>query len=151
MKLTEVEKWKDLPELSLRNQVAGTADPWFDGQCRRRIVNWEEIVTRVISQWKGLTGPASVSPPWMNLLLERLARHSRVRLLKFLDLWEKTPPRRPKRRDSYLVVWEDADFGPVRFIVVENLVDEWHGIYCKDLVPADSRASQFLEAIRAAG
>lgn len=149
-KLVEYDKWKDMPGFSLRNQVVGVADLAFDGLICRHIANWEEIMARVICQWKGMTRTSPTSTPaWMKFIVDRLTRHDRVKLWKFLDLWEKTPSQPPKKRDSYPVVWEDAQFGQVRLIVLENLVDEWLGVYCKDLIPADSKASQFLEAIRA--
>ena len=129
-----------------RNMLRFATNPRFAD----RAVNWEEMVAYAVSIWKGHhLGPESLeSPsPFFEQALTELAKGDPKYVRRFLEVWEKTPGKKPKVRDRYRVIWRDPTHGEMRFLALSSTANEWEGLAFHDWVPIDADTWEALETM----
>ena len=130
-----VDLRREFVEPRQRNMLGLASNPRF----AERLLNWDEMVAVGFSVFKGHhRGPEDLSAPspLFNQVLESLAAGDPQYVARFLDLWQKTPPRTPKVRWWYPVVWQMGDQA-LRFRGLVTTCDEPHGLAFNDWLPVD--------------
>lgn len=130
-----VDLRREFVEPHQRNMLGLASNPRF----AERLLNWDEMVAAGVSVFKGHhRGPEDLSAPspLFNQVLESLAAGDPQYVARFLDLWQKTPPRTPKVRWWYPVVWRAGD-AVLRFRGLVTTCDEPHGLAFNDWIPID--------------
>jgi len=115
----------------------------------RSIANWEEVMSFTISLWKNAVGeelPKEYS--WWSALAELLSNLSRLERKRFYELWDKTPPLSTHVRRDCIMVWRDADFGDMRFRIVNGSSKQYPDLLIHDLCPIDADTWRKLELVR---
>lgn len=132
-----------------RNLVTFATNPRFAD----RILNWDETATVAVGALKGHHRGSVALPEaataYFGAVLERVfnadPRYSR----RLLDLWERVPPRVPKIRWYYTVMWNDPELGVLRFLVSAASADEPGGLMFHEWMPVDAETWEKLEILRA--
>jgi len=130
-----------------RNMLAMASNPRF----AERVLNWDDMVAVAIAVFKGHhLGPEALSAPspFFDQLLRSFAGGDPRYVARFLDVWQKTPPRTPKVRWWYPVVWR-ADDEVLRFRGLVTTCDEQHGLAFNDWIPIDSTTLGYIERLGA--
>ena len=132
-----------------RNMLAMASNPRF----AERVLNWDEMIAVAIAVFKGHhLGPEDLAAPspFFDQLLGRFAAGDPRYVARFLDLWQKTPPRTPKVRWWYPVVWRAGD-AVLGFRGLVTTCDEPHGLAFNDWIPIDSSTLRYIERLGAGG
>ncbi|MFN8618260.1 MAG: helix-turn-helix domain-containing protein [Dehalococcoidia bacterium] len=131
-----------------RNLITFATNPRFAD----RILNWEETATVAVGALKGHHRGSVLQPEaataYFGAVLDRVfsadPRYSR----RLLDLWDRVPPRVPKIRWYYPVVWSDAELGVLRFLVSAASADEPGGLMFHEWMPTNAETWQKLEVLQ---
>ncbi len=132
-----VDFQREFLNLQQRNLTSVATTPRFAD----RAVNWEEMVAYNVAVWKGHhLGPESLDQPspYFNAVLTELAKGDPKYVGRFLEVWQRTPPKTPKVRDRYPVIWRDPDHGEMRFLALSSTANEWEGLAFHDWIPTDA-------------
>ncbi len=125
-----------------------------DHQFAGRMVNWDECVATLASAFKGRPrDPHTLDQPdpYFDAVLAEFARGDPAFLARLIEVFAATPAREPKCRWTYPVVWNDDDFGELRFIGVVNSASEPDGLAFNDWIPIDANSWEALEHVKARG
>ena len=117
-----------------------------------RIVNWEEVVATLVSTFKGRPrDPRTIDEPdpYFEAVLAEFAGGDPVFLQRLLKVWESTPPAEPKVRRTYRIVWNDPEFGDMRFLGLATTASEPDGLSFNDWHPLDAASWDALERVKA--
>ena len=128
--------------------LALMAEPLFAS----RIANFEECLAMAVGVLKGVPdgGAAIDAPgPWAEQVLGHFAANHPGALASLLHVWERTPPRPPKSRWTYRIVWREPE-GEMRFEAVVSTASEPDGLSFNDWMPADAESHAVLERVLAA-
>ena len=128
--------------------LAMMAEPRF----ARRIVNFDECLSMAIGTLKGVPrGQADLAQlgPWADQVLAQFAANDPTAIPRLLRAWEATPPRSPKSRWTYRLVWREPE-GEIRFTGVVSTASEPDGLAFNDWMPADAESHAVLERVVAA-
>lgn len=131
-----VDLRREFTEPSQRNMLALASNPRFAD----RVSNWDEMIAVAVAIFKGHhLGPEDLSAPsaFFNQVLATFAAGDPRYVSRFLEVWQKTPPRTPKVRWWYPVVWRDGD-ATMRFRGLVTSCDEPHGLAFNDWIPTDT-------------
>ena len=129
-----------------RNMMAVASNPRFTDH----LLDWEELTASGISVFKGHhMGPEDLAAPSpvFNQLLAHFAAGDPQYVARFLNLWQKTPPRTPKVRWWYPVGWRYGD-ATMRFRGMVTTCNEPHGLAFNDWIPLDAESWTALEQLR---
>jgi transcriptional regulator with XRE-family HTH domain len=131
-----------------RNLLSVASDPRF----APKVLNWDEAVAHAVSVLKGHhLGPETRpegSSPYFATVMKRFMAGDPTYVRRFLKVWEDTPPRDPKIRWSYPIVWDEPDVGVLRFHVLVSSCNEPEGLAFNDWIPLDAETWRGLEKIR---
>jgi hypothetical protein len=100
-----------------------------------------------VAVWKGHhQGRESLQQPsaYFNAVLAELANGHPRYVSRFLYIWQRTPPRRPKVRDRYHVVWRDPVHGQMRSLALSSTANEWEGLAFHGWHPVDAETWELL-------
>lgn len=127
-----------------------------DHRFAEHLVNWEEAIGGLVGALKGRPRePRSLDgvqdDPYFSAVLAEFARGDPAFLTRLINTWEVTPAREAKCRWIVPVIWNDADFGEMRFISVINVASEPAGLFFNDWMPLDAETWQVLERVKARG
>jgi len=129
-----------------RNLTSVATNPRFAD----RAINWDEMVAYNVAVWKGHhLGPESLDQPsaYFDTALRELANGDPRYVGRFLEVWQRTPPKTPKVRDRYRVVWRDPVYGEMRFLALSSIANEWEGLFFHDWQPVDSESWAVLRHV----
>jgi transcriptional regulator with XRE-family HTH domain len=125
-----------------------------DHQFADHVVNWDECVATLASVFKGrprdphtLEQPDQPDP-YFDAVLAEFSKGDSTFLARLIEVFATTPPREPKCRWTYRVVWKDDDFGELRFIAVVNVANEPDALAFNDWIPVDAASWEALERVR---
>lgn len=116
-----------------------------------RLVNWDECVAVMAATFKGQPqDPETLDEPsvYLNAVLAEFAGGNPQFLRRLIDVFAKTPPREPKVRWEYPVVWRDEEFGEMRFMGVVTTASEPDGLGFNDWIPLDSETWAALTKLK---
>lgn len=115
------------------------------------LVNWDECVAVIAASFKGQPrDPESLEDPsvYFNAVLAEFAAGDPQFLRRLIEVFAAAPPREPKCRWNYPVVWRDDDFGEMRFIALVSTASEPDGLAFNDWIPVDAGTWGTLERVR---
>lgn len=93
--------------------------------------------------WKGHhRGPESLeeASPYFQRLIDEFSQGDPEYVRRFLDLWDRTPPREPDVCTHYRIVWQEDAVGEMRFLGVLELINLWESLGWNDWVPIDTES-----------
>lgn len=117
-----------------------------------RLMNWDECIAEIAAVFKGQPArPETLDAPstYFNGVLAEFAAGDPAFLARFVQIFAETPPMEAKVRGTYPVVWEDPEFGIMRFLALRNTASEPDGYGFQDWIPTDAASWTVLEAVKA--
>ena len=146
-RIWDVDLGREYNEPVVRNMIAVATNPRFAD----RLVNWDEMVSVGISIMKGHHRgseqlPEGQSHYFMAVMQHVLEGDPRY-VQRLLALWERVPPRQPKIRWHYPVVWDHADVGRLQFTVSVTVANEDDGLYFNDWIPDDAQTLERVQKL----
>ena len=117
-----------------------------------RLLNWEEVLTEVLSMVKGhYGGDGAITGEnlYFGAAMDHFLRGEPARVKRFLAMWEAVAPRQRKFRFSYPVVWKHSRVDALRFQVQVNPADAVGSMIFSDWVPMDAATWCGLGELRA--
>lgn len=127
---------REFPTSLDRNMLAVSSQPRFATK-----VNWDEMLSVAIAVFKGHhRGAEGVEQgsPYFNEVIARFMQGEPHYVTRFFELFQATPPREPKVRWSYPVVWTEPGLGVLRFEAVVSTANEPDGLAFNDWMPLDA-------------
>jgi transcriptional regulator with XRE-family HTH domain len=131
-----------------RNLLSVASAPRFVARC----ANIAEALRVIVSVWKGhhrgaeqLENPS----PMFGAILARFLEGDPKVVAQFLDAWQTVPPRTPKLRWDYPIVWKDPRAGMMRFHAFASAASEPDGLSFNDWIPVGSESWAALERLLA--
>ena len=114
-----------------------------------RMVNWDECIGVMIAVFKAQAPRQEVEAPdpYLNRVLAEFSKGDPAFLRRLLDVWQKTEPREAKVRWTYPVVWQDDEFGVMRFTATVSTASEPDALSFNDWVPVDAETWTVLEQV----
>jgi transcriptional regulator with XRE-family HTH domain len=146
-RLWDIDLEEEFPNPLDRNLVSVASLPRFAD----RVENWEETMAVGISVFKGHHRGAEMldsASPYFKQVLERFLRGDPKYVGRLMQLWQETPPRDPKVRWEYEIIWNEPGIGRLHFISVVNTASEPDGLAFNDWMPVDAPTWEALERIR---
>lgn len=123
-----------------------------DARFADRLKNWDEIVAMFASIFKS-PYPTSFSldapTPYFNEVLSEFLKGDPAFLKKLMDIWAVTEPRTSKVRSAYRVVWDDEEFGEMRFRGIITNASYPDALSFNDWIPLDAETWQVLTRVKA--
>lgn len=117
-----------------------------------RIKNWEEMVSVGIGVLKGHHRGAVPMPEsataYFAAVMERVYAGDPRYLHRLLGMWDRVPPRAPKVRWFYPIVWDHQAVGELRFLVSVAMAHEPTGVMFNDWIPLDGATWDRLARLR---
>lgn len=116
-----------------------------------RVLNWDECVGTLAAVFKGRpVNPASLDEPdpYFHRVLQEFADGDPQFLSRLVRVWMETPARAAKVRWGYNVVWQDPEFGVVRFQAMVGTASEPDGLAFNDWMPLDAESWNVLEQVK---
>jgi transcriptional regulator with XRE-family HTH domain len=117
-----------------------------------RLQNWDEIIAMFVSVFKA-PSPTSYSidapTPYFNEVIDEFLRGDPVFLARLLKIWAETEPRESKVRSAYPIVWEDPEFGVMRFRGVITNASYTDALSFNDWIPTDAESWHALTNTKA--
>jgi transcriptional regulator with XRE-family HTH domain len=136
-RLWDIDLDRDFPEAKDRSMLVVASDPRFAD----RIKNWDEAVGVGIAILKGHHRAPETMPEgsqaYFASVLSRFFEGDPRYIARFLALWESTPPRTPKVRWSFPIVWDAPGIGEIGFRVVVSNCNEQLALSFNDWIPVD--------------
>jgi transcriptional regulator with XRE-family HTH domain len=131
-----------------RNFLSVATIPRFADRC----LNWEEAARMLLSIMKGkperpqtLEAPS----PYFAAVLQHFLAGDPKYVSRLIPLWNEVPPLwEGKMRNTYPIVWEDPDFGVLRFQCVASIAHHVESTNFNDWIPVDAATWEALESIR---
>ncbi|MCC7089863.1 MAG: helix-turn-helix domain-containing protein [Dehalococcoidia bacterium] len=122
-----------------RNLMNFATDPRFAD----RVKNWESATAVAIGALKGHhRGPVPMpesATAYLSAVLESIYDGDPGYVRRLLDLWDRVPPRIPKVRWFYPVIWDHPVMGEMHFQVSVAVADEPGGLQFHDWIPVDAK------------
>ena len=146
-KLWGVDLSSEFLDKTDRNLLRIASNPRFADRC----LNWDEVVGVMVGMWKGHhRGPENLDTPgtYFGELIKDFMAGDPKYVKRFLDLWENTPPRQPKIRLHYRVIWKDDEVGEMRFLCIQSSANIWEALGWTDWIPSDAESWQRLELMK---
>ena len=116
-----------------------------------RLRNWEEILAIFVSIFKA-PAPTSFSidapTPYFNEVIEEFLRGEPAFLARLLEIWAVAEPTESKVRSSYPVVWEDPEFGVMRFCGIVTNASYVDALSFNDWIPFDAATWDVLVQVK---
>lgn len=131
-----------------RNLLSVTGDARFAD----RLKNWDEIVAMFASIFKSpypTSFELEAPTPYFNEVIAEFVKGDPVLIKRLLDIWAVTEPRTSKVRSSYPIIWEDTDFGEMRFRGVITNASYPDALSFNDWIPLDAETWQVLTRVKA--
>lgn len=121
-----------------------------------RVANWDEVVTLMAAVAKGRPlRPETLDQPsdYFSDVLAEFARGDPAFLARLIAAWNAAAPQPAKCRWSYRIVWDDPEFGAMRFLALVSTASEPDALGFNDWHPLDAATWDVLERVkrRAAG
>jgi transcriptional regulator with XRE-family HTH domain len=115
----------------------------------KRIINWEEAVAQQIAGWKSKargTENLDEPSPYFARVIENLQRGDPDVVRRFVDIWDRTKPAfQLSRRWSYSIVWNEPEFGTMKFKCFAWSVNDEDGLDIDDWIPSDAETWVVLD------
>lgn len=146
-RLWGINLFRDFPTPIDRNLISVATDPRF----APKVKNWDEAVATAAAILKGHHRGAETLPEGSGAYFAEVMRRFFARdpqyVARFLRVWEETPPRTPKVRWSWPVVWEEPDIGTMRFKVLVSSCSEPDALAFNDWIPLDAVSWEVLSRV----
>lgn len=117
-----------------------------------RMLNWDECVATLAAVFKGSpVRPASLDEPdpYFHQVLDEFAAGDPAFLARLVEVWASTPARDAKVRWDYRVVWQDPEYGVMRFHALVGTASEPAGLAFNDWIPVNAESWSVLEQVKA--
>lgn len=117
-----------------------------------KMLNWDECVATMAAVFKGRpNNPGSLDQPdpYLYRVLEEFAEGDQAFLARLANVWAATPARKAKARWAYRVVWQEPEFGVMRFYGLVSTASEPDAYGFNDWIPMDAETWTVLDAIKA--
>lgn len=119
-------------------------------QFSQRIGNWYESIAGLVSILKAIPQSQSMLDEPGSLFAEVFAAYAQndpSAIAPLFALWERTSPMPAKVRWNYPVVWNDSEFGEIRFLGTVTNASEMSALSFNDWIPLDAESHRRLEAV----
>jgi transcriptional regulator with XRE-family HTH domain len=138
-----------LPQPYQRHLLRISTHPNFydPDPARRRVVNWEEIVTVLISMLKAAgqdLGQPTADAPYIQKLVQDVSRDHPQAFAEVARLWFTTSPLRDLPRVTFPAAWRLRDGIILQFHVIISIWSEFDGAWAFDWFPADGATWDWL-------
>lgn len=137
---------RDYPDLIDRSLIRFSTAPRFAD----RVLNWDDLVSVGIAVFKGHhLGRETLETPsvFFTRALETIMQGDARYVNRFFQLWEATPPNKPKVRWSYPMVWQGEDGEVLRFRVNVSEANDPRGLAFNDMLPVDGQTWEAVERL----
>ena len=84
---------------------------------------------------------------YFNEVLAHFAKGDPAFLARLLNIWSATPPAAAKVRWTYNVVWQDPEFGVMRFLATVSTASEPDALSFNDWTPLDAASWEILARV----
>jgi hypothetical protein len=122
-----------------------------DRQFAHHVVNWDECISTLGGMLKTGPHPHTLDrpDPYFNEVLAEFTQGDPVFLKRLIDLFAEAPPREPRARQLYRVVWRDDDYGEMRLLGMTTIASEPESLGFNDWIPLDAASWTALERVKA--
>lgn len=147
--LAGVDLTQELTDLSDRNLLVIASTPRFADH----IENWDEVIAILIAVTKGnFVRPADLDDPspYFKRVFERFMAGDPGYVGRFVKLWDSVELLPAKQRWEYPVIWQDGEFGRMRFRALVYAGDDPKRLFSfNDWIPVDAGTWTALEQVKA--
>lgn len=145
-RLWGIDLEREFPDHIDRSMLAVASNPRFAD----KVDNWEDMMRVATGIFKGHhRGPEDLerASPYFSQVMQRFVTGDPKYVRRFMELWQETPPRPPKVRWSFPVIWNEPNIGVVRFECFVSTANEPDGLAFNDWIPMDAESWQNFSAI----
>jgi transcriptional regulator with XRE-family HTH domain len=141
--VSEMDLGTGLPTQMERNLLWMASLPWYV----ERLTNWDELIGKLIATLKieGAQLESGVVPPYLQAVLDRVAREHPDMLGRLFSLWINTPAAVDGPRNLQRVEWRLADGTELRFSLAYRDLSVFDGTFAFDWNAADAKTSAWVE------
>ncbi|TMB69402.1 MAG: helix-turn-helix transcriptional regulator [Chloroflexi bacterium] len=146
-RLWDVDFARELTTPIERNFLSVASNPRFAS----KVPNWDEGVGVGVAILKGHHRDPQTSPEastaYFAGVMEHFLQGDPQYIARFLKLWEEVPPRAPKVRWSFPVLWDEPGLARMSFKVLISSASEPDALAFNDWIPTDAATWEALTTI----